>query len=245
MAQPCPRPFHVPPARVAPQLAPLLPGRRHPVTALRAKQRTAPLRQARPRRARSAGSIIAHARRLRARPPGALARDGHGGQRSVPAGSLLPGTPSPRGFPKASLGRRPPPSAADPCHVWSSRRRLPFVRGGNAAVSTRLSPVALAWGIQGRQGHAPRLPPHALGSPIPAAPPARARGRRARRQDVPARAAPEAPQDAFASGPSREGLRAPTWRSLERREQGRHLCPLRLRECWLCASHRQDSFRRV
>jgi hypothetical protein len=99
---------------------------------------------------------------------------------SVPAGSLPLGTPSPRGFPKAYLGRRPPPSTSYPCHVWSSRRRLPFFRWGKAAVSKRFSPVELALGIQLGQAHAPRLQPHALGFPIPEAPPASARGRKPR-----------------------------------------------------------------
>jgi hypothetical protein len=86
IAKPCERPFHFPPALVAPQLAPILQWRLHPITAMRANQLNAPLRQSLPQRVRIAGFVVNHALRLLARPPGALARDGNGVQ-----GRLQPG----------------------------------------------------------------------------------------------------------------------------------------------------------
>jgi hypothetical protein len=139
---------------------------------------------------------------------------------SVPAGSLLPGTPSPRGVPEDYLGRRPPPSTSSPCHVLSSRCRPPFFRRGKAAVSKGFGPVELALGIQLGQEHAPGLQPHTLGFPIPQAPPTGTGRRKARRQVFPSRSAPQHPEDALKDRTIRDGFRAPCGEALSSGNKG-------------------------
>src|ERR687892_420834 len=80
IAEPGKRAFNFPATLVAPQLATILQRGFHSIAAVGADQLNAPLRQSLPQRIRIAGFVVDHALGLLARPPGAGAGDGNGGQ---------------------------------------------------------------------------------------------------------------------------------------------------------------------
>jgi hypothetical protein len=77
IAQPRERAFDFPPSPIAPQLAAVLQRGFHPMAAMGANQRDAPLRQALPQWIRVTGLVVDHTLRLLARPTGAMARHGN------------------------------------------------------------------------------------------------------------------------------------------------------------------------